>query len=131
MVARRPSAWGCGPGRTVQSDSPAAAHSLRSSDPPHDPRHSSPDEGLITANNFVRLRVNRFANSNPMSASISAGSFEFGSGSFFIGDGADSTQGGDRRRERSERFSDCHASLPQGDAKVLPEKGGGSGTTRS
>jgi len=47
MVARGTSAWGCGPGRTVQSDSPAAAHSLRSSDPPHDPRHSAPDEGLI------------------------------------------------------------------------------------
>jgi hypothetical protein len=39
-----------------------------------------------------------------MSASISAGSVEFGSGSFFIGDGADSTQGAARRRERSERF---------------------------
>src|SRR5262249_29509090 len=104
MVARGPSAWGCGPGRTVQSDSPAAAHALRSSDPPHDPRHNAPDEGLITADNFVRLRVNRFANGNSMSASISAGSVEFGSGAFFIGDGADSTQGAARRRERSERF---------------------------
>src|SRR5215475_1792820 len=69
MVARGPSAWGCGPGRKVQSDSPAAAHSLRSSDPPHDPRHSAPDEGLITADNFVKLRVNRFSNVNATPAS--------------------------------------------------------------
>src|SRR5262249_43435985 len=55
MVARGASAWGCGPGRTVQSDSPAAAHSLRSSDPPHDPRHSAPDEGLLTSSHRQTL----------------------------------------------------------------------------
>ena len=48
-----------------------------------------------------------------MSASISAESVELWSGSFFIGDGGDSTQRAARRRERADLFCFFHARFPQ------------------
>src|SRR5215510_2844485 len=53
-----------------------------------------------------------------ISASISAGSVELLSGSFLIGDGEDSMQRADRRRERADLFCLFHAPLPQ--AHIAP-----------